>query len=47
MFGAIFRPLVASRRRRAALIGLRVPKEEIDGRCLDLVAVDGDSCAGR
>jgi hypothetical protein len=31
----------------AALIGLPVPKGEIDGRCLDLVAGDGDSCAGR
>ncbi|NML11316.1 alkaline phosphatase family protein [Sphingobium sp. AR-3-1] len=31
----------------AALIGLPVAKSEIDGRCLDLVAGDGDSCAGR
>lgn len=31
----------------AALIGLPVPKGEIDGRCLDLIAGDGDSCAGR
>lgn len=31
----------------AALIGLPVPKAEIDGRCLDLIAGDGDSCAGR
>lgn len=29
----------------AALIGLPVPKTEIDGRCLDLIAGDGDSCA--
>ncbi|QGP77902.1 alkaline phosphatase family protein [Sphingobium sp. CAP-1] len=28
----------------AALIGLPVPKEQIDGRCLDLIAGDGDSC---
>ena len=31
----------------AALIGLPVPAGEIDGRCLDLVAGEGDSCAGR
>lgn len=31
----------------AALIGLPVPREEIDGRCLDLIAGPGDSCAGR
>ena len=31
----------------AALIGLPVPKDQIDGRCLDLVAGDGDSCAGK
>jgi predicted AlkP superfamily pyrophosphatase or phosphodiesterase len=31
----------------AAMIGLPVPKDEIDGRCLDLVAGDGDSCAGQ
>jgi predicted AlkP superfamily pyrophosphatase or phosphodiesterase len=29
----------------AALIGLPVAKSEIDGRCLDLQAGDGDSCA--
>ena len=29
----------------AALIALPVPKGEIDGRCLDLIAGDGDSCA--
>ncbi|BAI97410.1 alkaline phosphatase [Sphingobium sp. TA15] len=29
----------------AALIGLPVPKDQIDGRCLDLIAGDGDSCA--
>lgn len=29
----------------AALIRLPVPKAEIDGRCLDLVAGEGDSCA--
>lgn len=28
----------------AALIKLPVPKNEIDGRCLDLIAGDGDSC---
>jgi predicted AlkP superfamily pyrophosphatase or phosphodiesterase len=28
----------------AALIHLPVPKDEIDGRCLDLIAGDGDSC---
>lgn len=28
----------------AALIGLPVAKGEIDGRCLDLIAGDGDSC---
>ncbi len=28
----------------AALIKLPVPKGEIDGRCLDLIAGDGDSC---
>jgi len=28
----------------AALIGLPVPKSEIDGRCLDLVAGEGSSC---
>lgn len=31
----------------AALIGLPVGKGEIDGRCLDLIAGDGDSCAGQ
>ncbi|MFB0873785.1 MULTISPECIES: alkaline phosphatase family protein [unclassified Sphingobium] len=31
----------------AAVIGLPVPAGEIDGRCLDLVAGEGDSCAGR
>ncbi len=31
----------------AALIGLPVPRAEIDGRCLDLIAGDGHSCAGR
>ena len=31
----------------AALIGLPVPQNEIDGRCLDLIAGDGDSCAAR
>ena len=31
----------------AALIGLSIGKDQIDGRCLDLVAGDGDSCAGR
>jgi arylsulfatase A-like enzyme len=31
----------------AAIIGLPVPKDQIDGRCLDLVAGDGDSCAGQ
>ncbi len=31
----------------AALIGLPVPKSEIDGRCLDLIAGAGDSCAGQ
>jgi len=31
----------------AALIGLPVPRSEIDGRCLDLIAGEGDSCAGR
>lgn len=31
----------------AAVIGLPVPAAEIDGRCLDLVAGAGDSCAGR
>ncbi|BBD98533.1 alkaline phosphatase family protein [Sphingobium amiense] len=31
----------------AALIGLPVPKGDIDGRCLDLIAGDGDSCAAR
>jgi len=29
----------------AALIKLPVPKDQIDGRCLDLIAGDGDSCA--
>ncbi|KQN09937.1 alkaline phosphatase [Sphingobium sp. Leaf26] len=29
----------------AALIKLPVPKDEIDGRCLDLIAGNGDSCA--
>ncbi len=29
----------------AALIELPVPKDQIDGRCLDLIAGDGDSCA--
>lgn len=28
----------------AALIGLPVPSQEIDGRCLDLIAGEGDSC---
>ncbi|AUW60199.1 alkaline phosphatase [Sphingobium sp. SCG-1] len=31
----------------AAQIGLAVPKNEIDGRCLDIDATAGDSCAGR
>ncbi|HEX7875038.1 MAG TPA: alkaline phosphatase family protein [Sphingobium sp.] len=31
----------------AALIGLPVPKSEIDGRCLDLIAGEGDSCGGK
>ncbi len=31
----------------AAVIGLPVPATEIDGRCLDLVAGEGDSCAAR
>jgi predicted AlkP superfamily pyrophosphatase or phosphodiesterase len=31
----------------AALIDLPVPQGEIDGRCLDLIAGDGDSCARR
>lgn len=31
----------------AALIGLPVPADEIDGRCLDLIAGAGDSCAAR
>ena len=31
----------------AALIKLPVPKDQIDGRCLDLVAGQGDSCAGQ
>ncbi|MET0250486.1 MAG: alkaline phosphatase family protein [Sphingobium sp.] len=31
----------------AALIGLAVPKGEIDGRCLDLIAGPHDSCTGR
>ncbi|MEJ7925826.1 alkaline phosphatase family protein [Sphingobium sp. AN641] len=31
----------------AALIGLSVPRDDIDGRCLDLVAGAGDSCGGR
>ncbi|MEJ7934115.1 alkaline phosphatase family protein [Sphingobium sp. AN558] len=31
----------------AALIGLPVPTVEIDGRCLDLIAGSGDSCARR
>ncbi|WP_370308262.1 alkaline phosphatase family protein [Sphingobium abikonense] len=31
----------------AALIALPVPQGEIDGRCLDLIAGDGDSCARR
>jgi len=30
----------------AAQIGLGVPREEVDGRCLDLDAGSGDSCAG-
>ena len=30
----------------AALIHLPVPKDEIDGRCLDLIAGEGDSCGG-
>jgi arylsulfatase A-like enzyme len=30
----------------AAQIGLPVAKSEIDGRCLDLIAGEGDSCAG-
>ena len=29
----------------AALIGLNVPAGQIDGRCLDLIAGEGDSCA--
>jgi predicted AlkP superfamily pyrophosphatase or phosphodiesterase len=28
----------------AALIGLPIAKGEMDGRCLDLIAGDGDSC---
>lgn len=31
----------------AALIKLPVPRQEIDGRCLDLIAGQGDSCAGQ
>lgn len=31
----------------AALIKLPVPKDQIDGRCLDLIAGDGDSCAAQ
>ncbi|CAD7334805.1 alkaline phosphatase family protein [Sphingomonadales bacterium 56] len=31
----------------AALIGLPIPRSEIDGRCLDLIAGPEDSCAGR
>ena len=31
----------------AALIGLPVAEDQIDGRCLDLVAGEGDSCVGR
>ena len=31
----------------AALIRLPVPRQEIDGRCLDLVAGEGDSCGGQ
>jgi len=31
----------------AALIGLPVAKNEIDGRCLDLIAGEGDSCTVR
>ena len=31
----------------AALIGLPVPRDEIDGRCLDLIAGAGDSCAAK
>ncbi|MBH1999921.1 MAG: alkaline phosphatase family protein [Sphingomonadaceae bacterium] len=31
----------------AALIALPVAKDQIDGRCLDLIAGDGDSCAGK
>ncbi len=31
----------------AALINLPVPKDQIDGRCLDLIAGEGDSCAGK
>ena len=31
----------------AALIGLPIDKSAIDGRCLDLTAGDGDSCAAR
>jgi hypothetical protein len=30
----------------AALIDLPVPRDEIDGRCLDLIAGEGDSCRG-
>ncbi|MDX3901654.1 MAG: alkaline phosphatase family protein [Sphingobium sp.] len=31
----------------AAQIGLPVDKSQIDGRCLDLIAGEGDGCAGR
>lgn len=31
----------------AALIGLPIAQDQIDGRCLDLIAGDGDSCAGK
>lgn len=31
----------------AALIGLPVPKDQIDGRCLDLIAGEGDSCGAQ
>ncbi|MEG8221648.1 alkaline phosphatase family protein [Sphingomonas sp. HH69] len=31
----------------AALIGLPVAEDQIDGRCLDLIAGEGDSCAGK
>lgn len=31
----------------AALIHLPLPAGEIDGRCLDIIAGDGDSCAGK